>query len=644
MKFLKKHAAIAAASLAAVMPMAQAAPVLAETKPAQSEPAYETDQTGTLTIQNAEKGSYALYQLFTGNFRKVTDSEGNAVQPNTTVPNVTGEVAHVDGTSVYGVKGYPMIGRGDNCMGNIKFADAATEKVVVDTLNSFLAADKQLSQGSLSDIEWANTVAAAINAMAINDADNFYFQFSNKLAAAMQTAGIAPAQTKASQDGTVTFDPVQAGYYMAINPNAMAENEPGEALSTGILLPLVGEVTVSAKATTPTLTKQVRDNTDATFDADWGKAADAGMLDGKIDNLSYKLTSSVAENIKDYDAYQYIFTDILPEGLSVETSEINTAEGQPNTWGVKVTAKQEAYSDVEAKTADITASFTGAAVAPAEGAKTGSTLTWTNTDLKDTLTKAGFDMTYNGAKHISIELEYTPVYDEADVNAMYAAASTLASPDINQAMLSYSNNPYDGQEGAKGTTPSVETRVYDYNLVINKIGKNNTSDPLTGAKFKLTDESGKVVGKDITVGDNAVFTFTGLDADKVYTITETQAPDGYKAIDPISFKITQTYDADAGTVTGIAVTETGDTSNAAELTAGDARTAVHTNVALGDGSGFETVATTDSTVVAVITNTVGPDMPLTGLAGIATAGIIGGGTLAVSIWKAARNRKEEDAE
>lgn len=90
-----------------------------------------------------------------------------------------------------------------------------------------------------------------------------------------------------------------------------------------------------------------------------------------------------------------------------------------------------------------------------------------------------------------------------------------------------------------------------------------------------------------------------------------------EAIDPIKFKIAATVSTEGDEVTAISATETADPSNAATFTVDDA------------------------TVVATVVNLSGPQMPVTGAAGIAGGIVVGGALIAVSAASLRKKRASE---
>lgn len=427
-------------------------------------------------------------------------------------------------------------------------------------------------------------------------------KFANDLANALVNSNATYTET--ATNGSFKQENMEDGYYLIMSDTTDATyTKDSNSMTSAILYPIHGAKTVNSKSSTPTLKKSVEDTSSTAWDKDYNKAADAGLIDSKIDGLRYKLTGTVASNIADFDTYQYEFRDTLPKGLTVTKAELD------KDWGVTIKAqgKDASGGDIDA---DVSSAFTSSVSDATTTA--GSTVKWSAADLKAALKKAGFtDDTMKDAKVI---VTYKPVYDSTDINQMYASASKLSEPDINTADLSFSNNPYSGGTGSTSKTPEDQNKVYDYNLVIHKIGEDKAA--VTGAKFTLTDANGKTVGKDLTADDNGTFTFVGLDSDTEYTITETTVPHGYKHIDPIKFKITSTPNDEKTEVASISATETSDTSNAA------------------------TLSVSDATVNAEIVNIEGPDMPLTGRQGIMLGLVVGSVIVSISLIEINKNKKD----
>ena len=121
---------------------------------------------------------------------------------------------------------------------------------------------------------------------------------------------------------------------------------------------------------------------------------------------------------------------------------------------------------------------------------------------------------------------------------------------MNKAYAEFSNSPDDEQRGRSEEDTVI---VFTYKVTVNK--KDGDLKPLPGATFTLekfvADETGAfdnggingnwVALSTVETTPETTFTFRGLD-DGYYRLTETEAPEGYNAIDPVYFTVTAEHD------------------------------------------------------------------------------------------------------
>ncbi len=416
--------------------------------------------------------------------------------------------------------------------------------------------------------------------------------FAGNLAKELAKAG-APAATSTVDitNGSASYTG-ETGYYLLVSDtDNLGENE---SATSAILVPLgnAGK-TVTSKAKTPTLEKKIKDN-DGTWDGSYKDSADAGLVGNKPIAPTYQLTGTLPANIDEYKTYVYKFVDTMPKGFTTNADEVT------NQWNVSV----------KINGTDLTSAFT------ATVSTDGRTVTWATDDLKAAAKTAGFTGDLASAK---VVLEYTPVFDSADVEAIYGHTSTITDPQINSANLEFSNNPYSQGQGETGKTPEDETYLYSFNLNVNKV--DDKKQPLAGAEFTLTNDKGEVVGKNITTGNApTTFTFTGLESEVEYTLTETKTPAGMKTIKPVKFTLAVEKDSTTGKVTGIKVDN---------------------KVIEGNSAKLEVSATDKGTLDATVVNVPGDELPGTGAAGITAGVVLGGALITVSAVKIARDRKAD---
>ncbi|WP_251159346.1 SpaA isopeptide-forming pilin-related protein [Caniella muris] len=494
-------------------------------------------------------------------------------------------------------------------MGDIT-VNAANQAAVIGALKASGVEVEDAKPESMSDVAWANKIAQAVADLPEAKRQSF----ANKLSGTLYgSAGNADVTVGA--DGTASVAGLADGYYLICASDANSGD--GYVATSGILVPVKdGKVasadgavdSVAVKKSVPTVSKKVKDNAtsevgDVAWDKDYGKVADTGIkgADGsRVQSVGYEITGTVPSNIADFETFEYKIVDILPDGMAgfgtTTVLEVDTLDV------VGVTIEGNDSPTVPAKFVV---------------SEDGKTLTWSVDDLKAALKTLGVaDEVMKDVKLVA----HTNIQGTAFGNAGYwDNPQSLNNPLVNTAHVEFSYDPYvDG----KGTNSSNEdqAKLYSYSLKVNKVG--DDAGALSGAKFTLsaaTEGSDPVdFGKNVTVGDDGTFTFTGLEADIEYTLTETQVPAGHKAIDPIRFKISATVSAEGDEITAISATETADPSGAATFTVDDA------------------------TVVATVVNIAGPQMPVTGMAGIAGGILAGGVLIAVSGVKLARAKKDSE--
>lgn len=374
-------------------------------------------------------------------------------------------------------------------------------------------------------------------------------------------------------------------------------------------------VDITEKTGIPTVEKKIVSDADS-------KEHDAA--DSQIgQDVTYNLYGTVAENFDKYDTYFYQFSDKISKGLTLQK-------------GAKVYLyknRTDAKGDLaRAKGADITAYFKEET--PAEAAEDGSkTTTWTCDNLKRVS-----DVTKDS---------YIVVSYKAQINKDAVVAGTEGNE--NTVTLNYSNNPMTGE---RGETQPDTVKDYTYGLKINKVDL-GTEAALDGAEFTIQatgeDEGASkslYVQKDGSLGSDpwnfvtangGVIKVTGLDAG-TYTVTEVSAPSGYAKVDPFTFEIKPSMNADdpdAGLtkLTGVLKTDQND-KVIAGLTDGDS------------GDNKLTLKPDPEKTDGIFNITVGDTkqvgLPLTGLNGVTFTWIAGGAVLCIGVAHLIRSRKQAE--
>ena len=243
----------------------------------------------------------------------------------------------------------------------------------------------------------------------------------------------------------------------------------------------------------------------------------------------------------------------------------------------------------------------------------------------------------NNTDSYRIVIEYYPLYTQAEIETLYGNLSD-GTPDKNDVHLNFSNDYR--KEDSMGKTPDVNTKVYDFNLVVKKLGA-DTKATLSGAAFTLTQANGTDAGHtlDPQQGKDGYFYWTGLDADVEYTLTETTAPDGYRKAQPVTFKFVATYDQTTNELTGVTVqTVTNPSSLNVEMLKD--KTEEIPAPAPGTGNIASNSLTANVTSLITVMDTLGPDLPLTGMSGIWAGIILGLVVIGGSAYFIIRNRRK----
>lgn len=402
------------------------------------------------------------------------------------------------------------------------------------------------------------------------------------------------------------------GYYLFVSDSLTGTSKPNTGTSP--IFAIVGgdPVTVTEKTSIPKVDKKILDDTadktaaNATTD-DWKNVGDA-WIGQEID---YKLTGTVADNIASYDTYQYEFQDHLSIGLDAELSSVavtidgisispSTTEQPTNGYTAKLTDTKDESENV-----------------------TGHDLTIFFTDLKAAARAAGVALNEKSEVVVTYKAKLTN------------KAEYTADGNTNEVKLVYSNNPM-----SNGTGTSTSKRVTDhvFGLDVTKVDK-DSGTALKGENLKatfqvkMTKEGEKELKKakwltkdgSFTEDENAAGKFeTNKDTGKVfipglvegtYEISETGTPSGYNSIAPFQITVKPTYD-NSGVLTGLSVTEP-----SYMVTPG---------------------AATGAIMPVTIQNKKGSSLPLTGLNGVTFTWIAGGAVLCIGVAHLIRSRKQAE--
>lgn len=509
--------------------------------------------TGSVTIKNAEHNvtDFNGYKIFDANV--VKDENGKTLVSNITWANEKVEAA---------VKG--VITEIDSSV-NIATAQDAAEWIKGHVMGTD-EASRVASESA------AYKIAAAVSAVTNLDDSSDYTTTSN---------GVA--------------NNLSHGYWLFVTD---ASTVTGVEAATAPIFTVVGDeaVKINEKTSIPTVNKEVKEN------GTWGNVSDSQIGE----EIEYRLTGSVADNIDTFTTYKYEFHDHLSVGLEAIKSSV---EVRINDKVIQPANGYTGYTVDLVDTKDASGNPTG-----------GQDLTISFSNLKDAAKAAGVTLGGDSKVVVTYKAKLT---DKAEYTA---------TGNTNDVKLVYSNNPMTSDTG---TSTSKRVTDHVFRLDVTKVEKDNEGQKLEATfQVKMTKEGEK------ELKDNRWLTQTGGITDKeekagkfttskgtdkiyipglvagTYKITECNTPAGYNTLAPFTITVDPTYDKD-GNLTRLDVTP----SNTEMVTPS---------------------TTNDATIPVTIKNKKGSGLPLTGLNGVTFTWIAGGAVLCIGVAHLIRSRKQAE--
>lgn len=401
------------------------------------------------------------------------------------------------------------------------------------------------------------------------------------------------------------------GYYLFVSDGLTDPAKPNTGTSP--IFAIVGgdPVVVTEKTSIPTVDKQIlKDSTNKTADPasnDWANFGDSQI--GQ--DIDYKLTGTVADNIASYTKYTYEFQDTLSKGLVVNKKEAdNTSPEDLHVYIVNTNTNT---------TTEVKEGFRATVTPAADTQKNSELLRVSFEDLKAVKDANG-----------TIAVDKDSIVVVTYKARLTSEASYEVDGNRNTVKLVYSNNPM-----GEGTGTSTEKTVADYAfaLDVTKVDQDDSTKKLeAGFKVQVRENAdNNLVGKWLSadgslVNEASAYEFKtdkttgevkipGLDAG-TYQITETTTPAGYNTIAPFTITVAPNYDSN-GKLAGLQAT----VKNSGMVKADKA---------------------TAATIPVTIQNKKGSGLPLTGLNGVTFTWIAGGAVLCIGVAHLIRSRKQAE--
>lgn len=400
----------------------------------------------------------------------------------------------------------------DNVLSNITWGTGVNGESLLTELKNLEITKDQSKTKPFADCKSAQDVAKNLTTYSNNSAvlDKVASIVSNNLNEDGVTLS-SDTVTGSEKAYTYTILNLDAGYYFVKDEEELSADS--DDAYTKFMLQLTDNVDVAIKTDVPTSEKKVDDVNDSNNsedDVNWQDSADYDIGD----EIPYKLTANLPDNVSAYGTYTLQFVDTMSKGLTYVEDSAEVYVGTTKIGKVEPTE----------------ADYTGNESQYTEG----TVLTWDLGNIKAD--------PYNAGDNAQIRIEYKATLNND------AVIGSAGNP--NKMHIVYSNNP---NATGTGQTPDDTNIVFTYKVIVNKQDENE--DPLTGATFALDkfvkDASGTVTYKGITgkwetkavveVSEGYIFTWNGLD-DGEYRIRETEAPSTYNKIEDIYFTVTAEHD------------------------------------------------------------------------------------------------------
>lgn len=505
-------------------------------------------------------------------------------------------------------------GKTDKVVSNVKWAtgvNGTTQKAIIKAINDYNKdeADDLTTDASPQDVaNWLTAnITGTTNTTVLKDTDllNTLAGLVAKNVNPTNPTGVGEASFGAGTK--VSFD--KSGYYLFLtDADTLASDKSTTGSKNTATSPIyavvgAGDVEVTEKTSIPTVNKEVREGTK------WGNVSDSYIGE----EVEYKLTGSVADNIATFNKYQYEFHDTLSKGLEA-------AEGSGNT-----PKDLHVYIDNKGNQTEIVQDDNDGykVVLERDSATKKENLTIAFTDLKTVKDKTGKTIKVDADSKVVVTYKATLTSD-----AEYTAAGNT-----NEVKLVYSNDP---MSNGTGTSESKKVADYVFGFDVTKIDPDNSSAKLdAGFTVKMIKEgSDKSVEKWLKQDGsfsnevNDAYTFETTEAgNKVsipglvagtYLISESKTPAGYNTIADFEITVAPEYNTD-GTLKELKVTS--NSSMATPTTGGNVTT---------------------TKIPVTIQNKKGSGLPLTGLNGVTFTWIAGGAVLCIGVAHLIRSRKQAE--
>ena len=443
---------------------------------------------------------------------------------------------------------YSALTLGDLFSAVLEGYTANSNTVTGPTTDSDLSKAAALVAKVLSDFTPATTtgnpaLARAFAKIVTEKKDNKYVYLNNENVEDYTSAWNSDQeQWTIGNSGGGSDGPLQGGYYLFTDTYDESHYGHKDKAQSELILGVFGTVTMTVKASAPSVDKGIVDDNDQ---ANKGDTAEIG------DTVTFRLTGTLPENYDTAydDGYKYIFHDTLSKGLTY---------GSVRQVYVKVYDESGAFGtgadgDLKYDIYVIDTGTNGYQEKKGNDAKHGDTQHTVDFDFGDLkqlqgVKANGYDST-TGKYTADGSSVLVPITHDSEVYVEYTAtlnedAVVGYNENYNEVILEYSDNPENSEEtntstgsrsyvytfgvelykydGSEGESYSEDTKLKDVGFALTKsvdetwykIKNKADEDETTGYKWIRADELQEILG------DKNIEDLSGSDTDKLSTLSE----------------------------------------------------------------------------------------------------------------------------
>lgn len=357
-------------------------------------------------------------------------------------------------------------------------------------------------------------------------------EFAEIIGKIISDSSITPTKEVSDfKDEKYVMNGLNPGYYIVVD--SYSSNNADDAY-TRYLIDVVGNVEMEVKLSVPTLKKKILSNPipNSILRNDLKDCCNTATYYAKDENIydvEFELDVTLPSDIREYkyDDYNFTIVDVVDKGFDLELLEGKLKLTAESAGGTLESGRDYNVSILDSSQFD---AVKGKYKLSDED-KEKKIIVIEFIDVMNKIRSADNELFSPGGK---ITLKYN-----ARLNGEH---KTGAEPNVNEAYLIYSDNPY--KAGTTSKTVDSLTYTYSIELELDKVAANLEDTYLSDAEFKIYREDDdqlidtiitgpKEIGTDEETGDpitrEGFASYKSLQAGTYY-IEETKAPDGYNLL------------------------------------------------------------------------------------------------------------------